>query len=60
MQNEQAALWELEGDLLQATMAYDKLSKKAVLTEEEQEKLADLEQRKNVLSQRLRKLRMRG
>ncbi|MBR2214774.1 MAG: hypothetical protein IJ849_03320 [Selenomonadaceae bacterium] len=60
MENTQALLWELEGELLEATMAGDKLRKKNSLNPEEREKLADIEKRREILTKRLRKIRMGG
>ncbi len=60
MMMQQSVLWELEGDLLQASMQCDKLRKKGILSPEEQERLADLEKRKEVLEKRIREQRMKG
>ncbi|MBR3622838.1 MAG: hypothetical protein IKN43_05770 [Selenomonadaceae bacterium] len=52
--------FELEGELLDATMKLDKLRKKQDLTEEDKLKMEDLTKRKNILEQRLRDARMKG
>ena len=52
--------FELEGELLEATMKIDKLKKKEGLTDEDKERLEDLEKRKNLLEKRLREARMKG
>jgi len=53
-------MWDLEGELLQVSTKRDKLKKKADLTEEEEQALADLEKRHTVLEKRIRQERMRG
>ena len=52
--------FELEGELLETTMKIDKLKKKEGLTNEDKERLEDLEKRKNLLEKRLREARMKG
>ena len=52
--------FELEGELLDATMKLDKLRKKQDLTEEDKLKMEDLTKRKNILEQRPRDARMKG
>lgn len=51
--------WELEGELLQVQITLDKLQKKEELTIEEQERTEDLEKRKAILQELLRKEKMR-
>jgi len=53
-------MWDLEGELLQVSTKRDKLKKKADLTEEEEQALAELEKRHTVLEKRIRQERMRG
>lgn len=52
--------FELEGELLETTMKIDKLKKQENLSEEDKEKLEDLEKRKQILDKRLREARMKG
>ena len=52
--------WEIEGDLLQTQMKIDKLKKQDSLLAEQQEELADLERRRDILSKELRKQRMKS
>ncbi len=54
------AIWELEGQLLQAMTAFDRLKKKQELSIEEREKLEELEKRKAFLEQALRQERLKG
>ena len=52
--------WELEGELLQLHMDRDRLAKKGSLTEDEQERIRDMEKRIAILQECLRKERMRA
>lgn len=53
------AQWEIEGELLQLQISMDKLNKRNDLTEEEKERLADMEKRKEILQELLRKEKMK-
>jgi len=53
------AQWELEGELLQIQISLDKLNKQPELSEEERERMADLEKRKQILQDLLRKEKMK-
>lgn len=52
--------FELEGELLETTMKIDKLKKNENLSEEDKDKLEDLEKRKNLLEKRLREAKIKG
>ncbi len=54
------AQWEMEGELLQVQITLDKLRRKEELTAEERERAEDLEKRKKILQEALRKEKMRG
>ena len=51
--------WALEGDLLQTQIQIDKLKKKESLSDEERDKLSDLEKRKSILEKKFRKEHMK-
>ena len=53
------AQWEIEGELLQLQISMDKLNKRQDLTDEEKERLADMEKRKEILQELLRKEKMK-
>ena len=53
------AQWELEGELLQIQISLDKLNKQPELSEEERERMADLEKRKQILQDLVRKEKMK-
>ena len=53
------AQWELEGELLQIQIALDKLSKQTGASEADRERMAQMEKRKEILQELLRKEKMR-
>lgn len=53
------AQWEIEGELLQLQISMDKLNKRQDLTEDEKDRLADMEKRKEILQELLRKEKMK-
>ena len=53
------AQWELEGELLQLQMTLDKLNKQSELSAEDKERMTELEKRKEILQELLRKEKMK-
>ena len=53
------AQWELEGELLQLQMTLDKLNKPSELSAEDKERMTELEKRKEILQELLRKEKMK-
>ena len=53
------AQWELEGELLQLQITLDKLNKQSELSAEDKERMTELEKRKEILQELLRKEKMK-